>query len=90
VIGQDLAAIPGMGYPEWVAMQDRVLLVVHPDRELDNENEHLLGSANVFCAPPGTPPPDRPLAPEQQGWTELREEDFLIAWLLHILRWELA
>jgi hypothetical protein len=90
VIGQDLASIPGMGYPEWVAMQDRVLLVVHPDRELDNENQHLLGSARVFCAPPGTAPPDRSVAPERQGWTELQEQDFLIAWLLHIPRWELA
>jgi hypothetical protein len=90
VIGQDLAAIPGMGYPQWVAMQDHVLLVVHPDLELDNENEQLFGSAKVYSAPPGTPPPDRSLAPEQQGWTELREEDFLIAWLLHIPRWELA
>jgi hypothetical protein len=90
VIGQDLAAIPGMGYPEWVAMQDRVLLVVHPDLELDNENERVFGSATVFGAPPSTPPPDRSVAPEQQGWTELQEGDFLIAWLLHIPRWEVA
>jgi hypothetical protein len=90
VVGEDLAAIPGMGYPEWVAMQDRVLLVVHPDLELDNEDERVFGWASVYGAPPGTPPPDRSVAPERQGWTELQEEDFLIAWLLHIPRWELA
>lgn len=90
VIGQELASIPGMGYPQWVAMQDRALLVVHPELELDDENERVFGSARVYGAPPGTPPPDRSVAPERQGWTELQEGDFLIAWLLHIPRWELA
>jgi hypothetical protein len=30
VIGQDLASIPELAHPEWVAMQDRALLVVWP------------------------------------------------------------
>jgi hypothetical protein len=87
VIGEDLATIPGLGYPEWVAMQDRVLLVVCPERSAGGE---LFGSARVYGAPPGTPPPDRSVAPEQQGWVELEEGDFLIAWLLHIPMWEVA
>ena len=90
VIGQDLASIPGMGYPRWVALQDRALLVVHPDRDVDDDDAPLYGTARVFGAPPGTPPPERSVAPERQGWTELLEDDFLIAWLLHIPRWELA
>jgi hypothetical protein len=87
VIGQHLASIPGLGYPEWVAMQDRVLLVVCPDRSAGGE---LFGSARVYGASPGTPPPDRSVAPEQQGWVELEEGDFLIPWLLHIPMWEVA
>jgi hypothetical protein len=84
VIGEYLAAIPGMVAPEWVAMQDRVLLVVHPEPE--SEDAPVFGSARVYGAPPGTPPPDPLVAPEQQGWTELEEGDFLVAWLLHIRR----
>jgi hypothetical protein len=38
----------------------------------------------------GTPPPDRSVAPERQGWVELEEGDFLIPWLLHIPMWEVA
>ena len=30
------------------------------------------------------------LAPEEQGWTELEEGDFLLPWLLHITRYELC
>jgi hypothetical protein len=84
VIGQDLAAI-GLAYPEWVAMQDRVLLVVCPERSAGGE---LFGSARVYGAPPATPPPDRSVAPEEQGWVELQEGDFLIPWLLYFLSWE--
>jgi hypothetical protein len=84
VIGEDLADIPGMVAPEWVAMQDRALLVVHPEPE--SEDAPVFGSARVYGAPPATPPPDPLVAPEQQGWTELEEGDFLVAWLLHIRR----
>jgi hypothetical protein len=82
MIGDDLAAIPGMVDPERVAMQDRVLLVVHPVP--DSEDAPVFGSARVYGGPPSTPPPDLSVAPEQQGWTELEESDFLIAWLLHV------
>jgi hypothetical protein len=85
VIGEDLATIGGLGYPEWVAMQDRVLLVVCPERSAGGE---LFGAARVYGAPPGTPPPDRSVAPEPQGWSELGEGDFLIPWLLYFLWWE--
>jgi hypothetical protein len=84
VIGQNLATI-GLAYPEWVAMQDRVLLVVCPERSAGGE---LFGSARVYGAPPGTPPPDRSVALEEQGWVELEEGDFLIPWLLHMTMWE--
>jgi hypothetical protein len=30
------------------------------------------------------------VAPEQQGWTELEEGDFLLPWLLHITMYELC
>jgi len=85
VIGEDLATIGGLGYPEWLAMQDRVLLVVCPERSAGGE---LFGAARVYGAPPGTPPPDRSVAPEPQGWSELGEGDFLIPWLLYFLWWE--
>jgi hypothetical protein len=39
---------------------------------------------------PATPPPDPVVAPEQQGWTELEEGDFLLPWLLHITMYELC
>jgi hypothetical protein len=84
VIGEDLAAIPGMVAPEWVAMQDRALQAVHPEPE--SEDAPVFGSARVYGAPPATPPPDPTVAPEQQGWTELEEGDFLVPWLLHIRR----
>jgi hypothetical protein len=84
MIGNDLAAIPGMTDPEWVAMQDRSLLVLHPEPE--SEDAPLFGSVTVYGAPPGTPPPDPSVAPEAQGWTELEPSDFLVAWLLHIRR----
>jgi hypothetical protein len=66
-------------------MQDRVLLVVCPERSADGA---VFGAARVYGAPPATPPPDRSVAPERQGWSELEEGDFLIAWLLHIPMWE--
>jgi hypothetical protein len=89
MIGKDLATIGGLGHREWMALQDRVLLVVHPERELDNENEQVFGFARVYSAPPATPPPDPAVTPEQQGWTELEEGDFLLPWLLHVTRYEL-
>jgi hypothetical protein len=87
VIGVDLAAMPGLGDPEWVAMQDRAVLVVHPEL---GEDAPVFGSASVYGAPPDTPPPDRSRAPEGQGWAELAAGDFLVPWLLHIPQWEVA
>jgi hypothetical protein len=86
VIGNDLAAIPGMGCPQWVAMQDRVLLVVHP--AMGRPWDAAVGSARVYGAPPGTPAPDPSVAPKDQGWTKLDDRDFLIAWLLHIEKFD--
>jgi hypothetical protein len=88
MIGEDLATIRGLGNREWMALQDRVLLAVHPDLALDGDGP-LYGFAKVYGAPPGTGPPDPAVAPEQQGWTELEEGDFLLPWLLHITRYEL-
>jgi hypothetical protein len=90
MIGEDLATIRGLGNREWMALQDRVLLVVHPERELDNENEPVFGFARVYSAPPGTGPPDSEVTPVQQGWAELEEGDFLLPWLLHITMYELC
>jgi hypothetical protein len=89
MIGADLATIGGLGNREWMALQDRVLLVVHPERELDNENEQVFGFARVYSAPPATLPPDPVVTPEQQGWAELEEGDFLLPWLLHVTGYEL-
>ena len=89
MIGADLATIGGLGHREWMALQDRVLLVVHPDLELDDDNGPLYGFAKLYSAPPATPPPDPAVAPERQGWAELAEGDFLLPWLLHIARYEL-
>jgi hypothetical protein len=88
VIGEDLVRIRGLGEREWMALQGRVLLVVHPDLELDNENGPLYGFARLYSAPPATPPPDPAVAPERQGWAELEEGDFLQPWLLHITMYE--
>ena len=82
MIGRDLAAIPGMIAPEWVTMQDRVLLVMHPESE--SEDGMVFRSATVYGAQPGTPPPDPSVAPEAQGWIEVEPTGFMIAWLLHI------
>jgi hypothetical protein len=90
MIGEDLARIRGLGEREWMALQDRVLLIVHPDRDLDDDNGQLYGFARLYSAPPATPPPDPAVAPEQQGWTELEEGDFLLPWLLHITMYELC
>jgi hypothetical protein len=87
MMGQDLAAMPGIGHPEWVALQDRVMLVVHPEL---GEDAPVFGSARVYGAPPGTLPPDPSVAPERQDWVELAEGDFLIPWLLHIPRWDVV
>jgi hypothetical protein len=90
MIGEDLARIRGLGNREWMALQDRVQLVVHPDRDPDEDNGWVYGFARLYSAPPGTPPPHPAVAPEQQGWTELEEGDFLLPWLLHITRYELC
>jgi hypothetical protein len=90
MIGEDLARIRGLGEREWMALQDRVLLVVHPDRDPDDDNSPLYGFAKLYSAPPDTPPPDAAIAPEQQGWAELEEGDFLLPWLLHITMYELC
>jgi hypothetical protein len=73
-----------------MALQDRVQLVVHPDRDPDEDNGWVYGFARLYSAPPGTPPPHPAVAPEQQGWTELEEGDFLLPWLLHITMYELC
>ena len=90
MIGEELARIRGLGEREWMALQDRVLLVVHPERDPDDDNGWLYGFARLYSAPPGTPPPDPAVASEQQGWMELQEGDFLLPWLLHITRYELC
>ena len=90
MIGEDLARIRGLGNRDWMTLQDRVLLVVHPERDPDDDNGWVYGFARLYSAPPATPPPDPAVAPEQQGWTELEEGDFLLPWLLHITRYELC
>jgi hypothetical protein len=89
MIGEELARIRGLGEREWMALQDRVLLVVHPDLALDGDGP-LFGFARLYSAPPGTPPPDPAVGPEEQGWAELEEGDFLLPWLLHITMYELC
>jgi hypothetical protein len=90
MIGEDLARIRGLGNREWMALQDRVLLVVHPERDLDDDNGWVYGFAKLYSAPPATPSPDAAVAPEEHGWTELEEGDFLLPWLLHITMYELC
>jgi hypothetical protein len=90
MIGADLARIRGLGEREWMVLQDRVLLVVHPERDPDDHDSAVYGFARLYSAPPATPPPDPTVATEQQGWTELEEGDFLLPWLLHITRYELC
>jgi hypothetical protein len=90
MIGEDLARIRGLGEREWMTLQDRVLLVVHPERDPDDDHGWLYRFARLYSAPPVTPPPDPAVAPEEQGWTELEEGDFLLPWLLHITRYELC
>jgi hypothetical protein len=90
MIGEDLARIRGLGNRQWMALQDRALLVVHPERDWDDDNGWVYGFAKLYSAPPATPPPDPAVAPEQQGWTELQEGDFLLPWLLHITMYELC
>ena len=76
MIGEDLARIRGLGNREWMALQDRVLLVVHPEQDLDDDNGWLYGLARLYSASPATPPPDPAIALERQGWTELEEGTF--------------
>jgi hypothetical protein len=90
MIGEELARIRGLGERDWMTLQDRVLLVVHPDRDWDDDNGWLYGFARLYSAPPGTPPPDPAADLEEQGWAELEEGDFLLPWLLHITMYELC
>jgi hypothetical protein len=90
MIGDELARIRGLGNRDWMALQDRVLLIVHPDRDLDDDSGWLYGFARLYSAPPATPSPDPVVAPERQGWAELEEGDFLLPWLLHITMYELC
>jgi hypothetical protein len=89
MIGAELATIGGLGNREWMALQDRVVLVVHPERDLDDDDGPLYGFARLYSAPPATLPPNPAVASEEQGWAELAEGDFLLPWLLHITRYEL-
>jgi hypothetical protein len=73
MIGDELARLRGLGEREWMTLQDRVLLVVHPDRDFDDDNGWLYGFAKLYSAPPNRPPPNLPSAPEAQGWAELEE-----------------
>jgi hypothetical protein len=52
VIGAALAAIAVLGARSGVAMQDRAVLVVHPEL---GEDVPVFGSASVYGAPPDTP-----------------------------------
>ena len=38
-----------------MALQDRVLLVVHPDRDLDEDNGRVCGFAKLYSAPGHAP-----------------------------------
>jgi hypothetical protein len=76
MIGEELARIRGLGERDWIALQDRVLLVVHPERDPEDDNGWLYGLARLYSAPPATPPPDPAAAPERQGWMELAEGGF--------------
>ena len=68
MIGEELARIRGLGSREWMTLQDRVLLVVHPERDWDDDNDGALyGFARLYSAPPATPPPDPAVAPEEQA-----------------------
>jgi hypothetical protein len=51
MIGEDLARIRGLGERGWMALQDRVLLVVHPERAPDNHDGALYGFARLYSAP---------------------------------------
>jgi hypothetical protein len=42
-----------------MALQDRVLLVVHPDRDLDDDNGWVYGFAKLYSAPRPHPHPTR-------------------------------
>lgn len=55
MIGAELARIRGLGEREWMALQDRVLLVVYPGRDLDADNGWVYGFAKLYSAPPATP-----------------------------------
>jgi hypothetical protein len=90
MIGEELARIRGLGEREWMTLQDRALLVVHPERDWNDDNGWLSGFARLYSAPPATGPPNPAVPPEQQGWMELEEGDFLLPWLLHITMYELC
>jgi hypothetical protein len=65
MIGPELARIRGLGEREWMALQDRVLLVVHPDLDPDDDSP-LYGFARLYSALPAMPPPN-PAGPRLSG-----------------------
>jgi hypothetical protein len=72
MIGEDLARIRGLGEREWMALQDRVLLVVHPERDPDDDNGWVYGFAKLYSAPPRPRPHrirwSRPSGRAGRGW----------------------
>jgi hypothetical protein len=89
MIGEELAGIRGLGNREWMALQDRVLLVVHPDRNPTT-------TTALWTASPSCPVPHRPRPTgsggraRAAGLDRAGEGDFLLPWLLHITRYELC
>jgi hypothetical protein len=77
MIGADLARIRGLGNRDWMALQDRVLPVVHPERDLDDDNGWLYGFAKLYSAPPTTSPPEtRPSHPRSRAGRSWRRGTF--------------
>ena len=54
MIGEDLARIRGLGEREWMALQDRVLLVVNPERDHDDDSP-LYGFTKLYSPPRARP-----------------------------------
>ena len=73
-----------------MALQDRVLLVVHPDRDLDDDNGWLFGFAKLSSAPRAHPHRIRRSRPSGRAGRSWRRGDFLLPWLLHITLYELC
>jgi hypothetical protein len=77
MIGEELARIRGLGNRDWMALQDRVLPVVHPERDLDDDNGWLYGFAKLYSAPPTTSPPEtRPSHPRSRAGRSWRRGTF--------------